>query len=586
MTGSIPASTIDATEAAVAAEAVEAAEAVGRLDRASVGAFEAFLGEPGEPGSLISTDRSIELDEASAFPGDVVDAVDGWGLQRAYVPEAHGGGLGDVFVPMMMIRRLAGRDLTVAVAHGKTFLGAVGAWIAGGPIAGEMAELVLAGEPVSWGLTEPGRGSDLSNTATAAAIGGDIRITGTKWPINNATRGRAMTVLARTSDQAGPRALSLVLVDKERVDPSTLGYRPKVATHGIRGADISGLELRGTVVEGDRLVGAPGHGLEIVLKSLQLTRPLTTALSLGAADHAIAIATGFASNRRLFGRSLAGLPAARATLGAAIADSLLAEAVMYAGARGAHRTPEEMSLVSALVKFLVPDTVDLLFRDLTPFVGARSQLLGIAGAGAFQKAARDNRVVGIFDGNSVVNLNMIINEFPSIARDTDPVDAEEIVADFGFEAHDGWVDTTRLRLVTKRGSRVLRALPALVDLLGARPSAVPARRIAAELDRLTAAAGAAPRESAPSAASFDLAERLALCFGAACAIATDLASPQAASAPSEVRLTAVLDRLAVRLGLLPSTAAAPSASALAELALEEAARARAVSMLDGWTEAA
>ncbi|KQM82799.1 acyl-CoA dehydrogenase family protein [Agromyces sp. Leaf222] len=570
-------STIDAHETAPPTE---------RLDRPAVAAFEAFLGEPDEPGAVITTDRSIELDEASEFPGDAVDAVDGWGLQRAYVPESHGGGLGDVFVPMMMIRRLAGRDLTVAVAHGKTFLGAVGAWIAGGRIAGDMAELVLAGDPVSWGLTEPGRGSDLSNTATAAPIGGDIRITGAKWPINNATRGRAMTVLARSSEQPGPRALSLVLVDKQRVDAGTLSARPKVATHGIRGADISGLELNGTIVEADRLVGAPGHGLEIVLKSLQLTRPLTTALSLGAADHAIAIATGFASGRRLFGRSLAGLPAARATLGTAIADSLLAEAVMYAGARGAHRTPEEMSLVSALVKFLVPDTVDLMFRDLTPFVGARSQLLGIAGAGAFQKAARDNRVVGIFDGNSVVNLNMIINEFPSIARVTEPVDAEGIVADFGFAARDGWVDTSRLRLVTKRGSRVLRSLPGLVDLLGARPAASPARRIVAEYDRLVASAGAAPRESAPSAASFDLAERIALCFGAACAIATDLGSPQASSAPSEVRLTAILDRVAVRLGLQASTSAAPSASALAELAFEESARARAVSMLDGWADAA
>ncbi|MFF2370996.1 acyl-CoA dehydrogenase family protein [Agromyces sp. NPDC058110] len=565
---------------------VGTADVVAPLGRASVAAFDGFLGRPDESGSVITEERSVQLDEASAFPVEAVAAVDGWGLQRAYVPEVHGGGLGDVFVPMMMIRRLASRDLTVAVAHGKTFLGAVGAWIAGGPIAADMADIVLAGDPVSWGLTEQGRGSDLSSTATTAAVGDSIRVTGTKWPINNATRGRAMTVLARTGD-AGPRALSLVLVDKHRVDAGTLAARPKVATHGIRGADISGLELRGTRVERDRLVGAPGHGLEIVLKSLQLTRPLTTALSLGAADHAIAVATAFASGRSLFGRSLGELPTARATLGTAIADALLAEAVMYAGARGAHRAPEEMSLVSALVKFLVPDTVDLMFRDLTPFVGARSQLIGIAGAGGFQKAARDNRVVGIFDGNSVVNLNMIVNEFPSIAREGEQVDVGRVVADFAFDGPaDAWVDTASLRLVTKRGTRMLRALPGLVDLLGSRPAASPARRIAAEADRLVRAAGAAPRESAPSAASFDLAERISLCFGAACAVATELASPERGSAPSEVRLTAVLDRIAVRLGLHPSTAASGSAAALADLAFEEAGRARSVSMLDGWADAA
>ena len=162
------------------------------------------------------------LDERSAFPDDEIAAVTAFGLQRWYIPAAHGGMLGDALVPLLMIRHLARRDFTVAAVHGKTFLGAISAWVAGGEIATRMAGLVDTGQPVSWGLTERGRGSDLSRSATSAQIGaGAVRVDGGKWPINNAVRCRAMTVLARSDERPGPRSLSLVLVDKR-------GGRPRL----------------------------------------------------------------------------------------------------------------------------------------------------------------------------------------------------------------------------------------------------------------------------------------------------------------------------------------------------------------------
>ena len=569
-----------------------------QASRTIVREFERYLGDPRDAASVIHTDRSVDLDERREFPVDAIAAVNELGLQRWYVPEAHGGELRDLLVPMMMIRSIARRDLTVAVAHGVTFLGAVGAWITGGPIADTMAELVLDGGPVAWGLTERGRGSDLSNTATTATLGDRVVLDGEKWPINNATRGRAMTVLARSSDQPGPRSLSLVLVDKHRVEPSTLAPLPKVATHGTRGADISGLAMRRTVVDAEMLVGAPGHGLETVLKSLQLTRPLTTPLSVGAADHVVDVALRFALEHRSAGRRVADLPSARATLGTAIADQVLAESVMVAAAREMHHATHEMALVSSLAKFLVPSTVDRMVRDVTALLGPWAQVLGIGGAGEFQKVARDNRVVGIFDGNSMVNLNMIVNEFGTISRPDEPPDAAALVASFRHDAApDGWLDPTRLRLVTRRGSRLLRALPGLVELLasggasggttsGTDATVGVARRIAAEYERVVVEAGAAPREAMPSARSFELAERVALCFGASCAIAVGLAAADAGTAASDARLLAVLERLAARLGLIDQVAATGSATRLAGLSLEATQAGSRVSVLDDRTEAA
>ena len=554
---------------------------------APVREFDRFLGDASDAEAVVSTERSIELDERSEFPADSIAAINAWGLQQYYIPAEHGGRLTDALAPLLMIRHLARRDVTVAVAHGKTFLGSVCAWLAGGDIATRMAGIAATGDAVSWGLTERGRGSDLSRGVTAASISEHgIRVDGAKWPINNATRGRAITVLARSEEQQGPRSLSLVLVDKRDVDNSTISYEAPVATHGTRGVDISGINFAGTTVDSTNLVGPRGHGLEIVLKSLQLTRALTTALSVGAADHGLAMALDFADSRRLYGHRLAELPLARRALADAVADTLLAEVVMFAGVRAAHETPAEMAVVSAFVKYLAPETIDLLFRDLTQFVGARSQLVGIADAGAFQKVARDNRAAGIFDGNSIVNLHVIVNEFVNMARPAEAPDVEAILAGLHAGVEADRLPTSELRLVSRHGSRLLRALPALVDTLeasGASAAAVaPARAIALEYAELLEEAAALPRQSQPDPLAFHLAERLALTFGGACAIAFWLARRDAIDGPlgrDDAWLAAVLQRLSFRLG------GEPIGDDIAYTVTDAALQARAsgvVSLLTEW----
>ncbi|WP_374977034.1 acyl-CoA dehydrogenase family protein [Microbacterium trichothecenolyticum] len=565
---------------------------------APVRAFDAFLGDPADDDAVISTRRSVLLDERSALPEDELAAVTSFGLQRWYIPAAHGGALTDALVPLLMIRHLARRDFTVAAAHGKTFLGGICAWVADGSIATRMARLVETGRPVSWGLTERGRGSDLSRSATTAQIGaGSVRVDGGKWPINNAIRCRAMTVLARSDERGGPRSLSLVLVDKDEADPATIGYEPKVSSHGLRGANLAGIRFEGSTVGSDAVVGPEGHGLELVLKSLQLTRPFTTGLSMGAVDRALNTALDAAAVPDGARGRLLDAPVARRALGVAVADALLVECLMLVGVRSAHAFPGEMALVSALVKFLGPDTADLLFRDLTRLLGARALVVGTEGAGAlhpselgaFQKAARDSRVVGIFDGNSVVNLNMIVNELPNQLRPAAPPPLAEVLAPLRADAQFEALDTTALRLVTRHGSRLLRSLPALVDAIDdgrtSRAAVDAARRIGDEYAALLAEAEDLPRQSQPDPLAFHLAERFALVFGGACALAVHLARARAIPGPlgeSDAWLAAVLQRVANRLGADPVQA--PVADALLDAAVRVHEAGATVTLLDSWTE--
>lgn len=510
-------------------------------------ALDAFLGDPDDPHGRLPDTVTRQRDRASELPVEAIRALDEWGMPQHYIPQAWGGALGDLLTPLLLMRTVARRDVTAAVGHGKTVLGAICAWAAADGSAAHMAAIVGAGDPVSWGLTEQGRGSDIaSSTTTAVVTGSGIRVDGHKWPIGNATRGRAVTVLARTDDRPGPRSLSLVLVDKTEVERSSLTYRARRPLHGIRGADISGIDFAGTVVPEGRLIGDPGQGIELVLKSLQVTRTLCAALSLGAGDQALeavasaaTAAPGDADTDRLLAES--------------VADLLLAEAIAFAGTRMFHGAVSEMALVSAFVKVLVPDLVDGVFREAGEALGPSTRIAD-GPAGRFEKAARDSRVVGIFDGNSVVNLNVVINEFPNIARgDDEPATA---LADFSFGVTPASFDMSGLRLVTRRGTWLLRALPDLVAQLDdgrTHPDAVKsAARIAAEWRVLRAEVRDVERAARPPASQFILAERVTFAFAAAAAIAVHLANRDAVAAPAwtdDLWLRASLDRIAMRLGI-------------------------------------
>src|SRR5215213_6057656 len=74
-----------------------------------------------------------------------------------------------------------------------------------------------------------------------------------------------------------------------------------------------------------------------------------------------------------------------------------------------------MSLGSALVKYFVPTTVEKIFRTLSIVLGARHYLREGHWHGLFQKLARDNSILGLFDGSTIVNLNAIALQLPQLA---------------------------------------------------------------------------------------------------------------------------------------------------------------------------
>jgi alkylation response protein AidB-like acyl-CoA dehydrogenase len=482
--------------------------------------------------------ESEALDARDGFPERAVAKLNSMGLQRHYIPARDGGELVEYDLAGRLIRRVAAVDLTVAVAHGKTYLGGVSVWIAGSEDQRmALARIIADGSAVSWALTERDHGSDLlagEVVAESAVVGSrrGYRLTGEKWLINNATRGVALCVLARTSPAAGPRGYSLFLVDKTDLDPGSFGPLPKELTHGIRGADISGIRFDDAFVAEDTVVGDVGQGIEIVLSAMQLTRTMCCYLSLGASDHALAIAGGFVLGRELYGRPLLELPAAREAVADAVSMHALAEAFTTFAARSAHALPQEHSLIAAAAKYLVPTMIEDSLTILRRLTGARALIIGSTDNGTLAKVERDHRIVSLFDGNTMVNLTTLVTQFPILfgrVADSRPDEIRSLHTVTDLSAALPPFDPEKLSLVSKRGLTVLRYLgggAASAELTVGLSEAVAhevhraVTVLAAEVEKLASETALIPRQPVEtSVEAFDAAERLAVCIAGAAATA-------------------------------------------------------------------
>ena len=384
--------------------------------------LEEHLGDPFDARSTFSFKSAVELDEAEVFPEQAFGMLNDWGLHRRYVPVELGGEPASYEGLLHLLRVVARRDLTAAIAHGGTYLGAIPVWMAGSAAQqSKLADIVLDGGQVALGLTEQGHGSDLLAGDVAARRGAAADgLHGKKWLIGNATRSRAVTVFARTDERGGPKGFSLLLLDKADCGGGTCRPLPRVKTHGLRGADISGIEFQGCRLAPDAFVGEAGRGLEIVLNALQVTRTLCAAFSLGAADTALRITLDFAAQRRLYNSTVAEIPYPRELLLECFLDLLICECAAASGARALHAAPEQMSVWSAVVKTFVPLTVERMMQTLSVVLGARFYLREGYCHGLFQKILRDNAVVSLFDGSTAVNFEGIALQLHGRLREERP----------------------------------------------------------------------------------------------------------------------------------------------------------------------
>ena len=417
--------------------------------------LESLLGDPTSSTSAVSFGDVLLYDEREQYPEPLHAKVAELGFTDYFVPKRFGGKLASFEEFCALFRVIARRDPALALGHGISWVGSLPIFVCGNDDQKHRAAQLLAKRArLAFLLTERAHGSDLQASETRAVESGDgYALSGEKWLINNGTLSDAFSIVVNT----GERELSVFFVEKAKLPPESWFTLPKVRTLGVRALDISGLHLENATVPGAALVGERWAGFEVILKSLQLSRALSAPLCLGPLDTCLRATLDFALCRILYNRAVSAIAHARRALTDAFVDALLLDCLGLMMARAVHAAPEQLSVWSSVQKYFVPTRSQATIERLSVILGARYYLRDNHWSGIFQKMMRDNALVALFDGSTVVNLSLLAAQLPLLAR----------------------------RRVTSAGAGVPPSLRTLLDVTCELPEFDPSRlRLASESDDL------------------------------------------------------------------------------------------------------
>jgi alkylation response protein AidB-like acyl-CoA dehydrogenase len=343
-----------------------------------------------------------EWDEKSEFPHEVVKKLGEMGLLGVIFPEELGGaGMGYVEYVLAVeeLSRVDGSVGIIVAAHNSLctnhIMLARKRWIP------KLASGQWLG---SWGLTEPGSGSDAGGMRTMAVKRGDKWVlNGSKTFITNGSYANCALVMAVTDREKGTRGgISGFVVEK-----GTKGFRPgrKENKLGLRASDTSELIFEDCEIPAENLVGKEGEGFKDAMRVLDGGRISIAALSLGMARGALDAAMKYAQERRQFGKAISEFQAIQFKL-ADMATELDAAWLLTMRAAQMKDEGKKVTLESAMAKLYASEAACRICDEGVQIHGG----YGFIKDYPAEKFYRDVRLCPIGEGTSEIQRMVIARE--------------------------------------------------------------------------------------------------------------------------------------------------------------------------------
>jgi len=251
--------------------------------------------------------QARELDEKGEFSIELTKRIGEMGLFGMNLPEKYGGqGLDTLsyIIAVEEIARVDGSHAATLAAHNSLGIYPLFGYGTEEQKLKYLPQLCTGDALWSFGLTEPGAGSDSRGSKTTAVLDGDEWvINGSKIFITNGSSviSKGCTVQAVSDAKNGKKEFTTILVEK-----GTAGFTAKTM-HGKmmwRASDTSELYFDDCRVPKENLLGEVGKGSKIMLSTLDGGRLSIAAMGLGLAQGAFEMALAYANERKQFGKPI------------------------------------------------------------------------------------------------------------------------------------------------------------------------------------------------------------------------------------------------------------------------------------------
>ena len=261
---------------------------------------------------------------------------------------------------------------------------------------------VARGEALAaFALSEPEAGSDVAAMQCSATEDGDAYLlNGEKTWISNGGIADFYVLFARTGEAPGSRGISAFIVDAGMPGFEIAERIAVIAPH-----PLARLRFTNCRVPKSQMLGAPGEGFKLAMRTLDVFRTSVAAAALGFARRALQEGLQQAKQRPMFGARLADLPLTQAKL-ADMACTVDSSALMVYRAAWLRDQGRTITQEAAMAKLMATEGAQQVIDAAVQLFGGR----GVRRGEIVESLYREIRALRIYEGASEVQQLIIGRE--------------------------------------------------------------------------------------------------------------------------------------------------------------------------------
>ena len=341
-----------------------------------------------------------EILETDKIPEAIVNEMRDLGLFGLTIPEEFGGAGMNISQYVRTIRTLS-YAMPCYRSMISINIGMVCSAFKNGGTEAQKAEWLprlAAGDIASFGLTEPGSGSDSAAMQTSAVKSGNGWVlNGTKRYITNAPYAKVALIMARTNKEALPKNahVSAFVVPMDTAGVAVGSPDKKM---GQAGAHIADIILEDVKLPADAILGGEeGKGFAFAMQSLDNGRLSVGAAATGYARRALDSALRYANERKAFGEPIANFQLIQQMLADSEIEIYAAECMLEDAARRAD-AGENILRKAAAAKVFASEMCGRVVDRVVQIYGGAGYLAEYDAERFF----RDARIYRIYEGTTQI----------------------------------------------------------------------------------------------------------------------------------------------------------------------------------------